>query len=261
MLFITVLPAVFRRRSPVAFEFAIPVVCLPPVPRSCVHAMCVRVLFAVCTCLIIDLFIPKKRSGLLSYGSYIYCTSMREVVRCGMQAVATGHEAAKKHETGQLKPSNSPSIAQIIQFCTRFMVRRRDFRLSLQPSSSSSSSSNFGQGGAAPNSSHWQPPSLSSSFSCSSPRGGGDQENPPPSHPASNNSSSSGGRGGRGGSGFVDGRSSFAGRGAMGGDGRSGSGNASAIAREISLEMSPCMPVHVSCGFVIERNGIRGVGR
>lgn len=33
-----------------------------------------------------------------------------------------------------------------------------------------------------------------------------------------------------------------------------------AIAREITLEISPSIPVHTSCAFVIERDGISGVG-
>lgn len=36
--------------------------------------------------------------------------------------------------------------------------------------------------------------------------------------------------------------------------------NTTAIAREITLEMSPSMPVHSSCGFVIDTDGVTGVG-
>lgn len=116
------------------------------------------------------------------------------------------------------------------------MVRRRDYRLSLQPSSNS-----------YPRDHQASPPITAA-------RGGGQENPPPPGTTSDNDSNSSGSGGGYGGS-FGSGRSEAAG---MGGG---GNGVGGAIAREITLEMSPCVPVHASCGFIIEREGVRGVGR
>jgi len=146
--------------------------------------------------------------------------------------------------TQKTRAKTLPPLPSAKTNAARFMVRRRDFRLSLlQPSSP-----NSGKAGA-PSSRVLPAPATT----------GGGQENPFPSLPANN-----GGRGGidagagAGAGGFGNGDAGFSGRAVGGGLSTAG---ASAMAREISLEMSPCVPVHASCGFVIEREGVRGVGR
>eukprot|EP00752_Nemacystus_decipiens_P003395 g3141.t1 len=132
---------------------------------------------------------------------------------------------------------NVPAMGLLWSQCinARFMVRRRDFRLSLQPSSN-----------AYPRDDQVSPPIAGSS--------GNGQENPPPPHSTFDDDSSGSGGGGCGGR-------QLGARGVGPGVGGTGVGVGSTIAREITLQMSPCVPVHASCGFVIEREGVRGVGR
>ncbi|CAN0042458.1 unnamed protein product [Scytosiphon promiscuus] len=94
---------------------------------------------------------------------------------------------------------NVPAMGLLWSQCinSRFLVHRRDFRLSLQPSSASSTSNSAAAGPAA-----------------------GRPTTAPTPPPSSSN-----------------------------------------MAREITLDMSPCVAVHAACGFVIEREGVRGVGR
>ncbi|CAM9619866.1 unnamed protein product [Ascophyllum nodosum] len=39
-----------------------------------------------------------------------------------------------------------------------------------------------------------------------------------------------------------------------------GGGRSTAVVREITLQLSPCIPIHTSCAFVIERDGISSAG-
>eukprot|EP00903_Cladosiphon_okamuranus_P014531 g13478.t1 len=133
-------------------------------------------------------------------------------------STATGGSGGAQRDGGDNVPAMGLLWSQCIN--ARFMVRRRDYRLSLQPWSNS-----------YPRDHRASSPPLAAG------RGGGQQQHPPPRDSSSLNSSDS-----VGGSGF-------------------GNGVGSAIAREIALEMSPCVPVHASCGFIIEREGVRGVGR
>ncbi|CAM9686097.1 unnamed protein product [Ectocarpus fasciculatus] len=131
---------------------------------------------------------------------------------------------------------------------TRFIVRRRDYRLSLQPPPSSSESGSGRR--ATPNPRDQSSSSLSSPSAAAAaarrPGAGGGRGDPSLVHPPEPNAG--GGGGGSGG----------------GGAGSRPAGpppcSSSAIAREITLDMSPCVPVHARCGFVIERSGVRGVG-
>ncbi|CAB1118285.1 unnamed protein product [Ectocarpus sp. CCAP 1310/34] len=128
---------------------------------------------------------------------------------------------------------------------TRFKVRRRDYRLSLQPPPSSESGS---RQRATPNPRDQNSSSLSLPSAAAARRlGGGGGVNPPLVHPPDPNV---GGGGGGSGDGGVCSRSA----------GPPPCSSSSAIAREITLDMSPCVPVHARCGFVVERSGVRGVG-
>lgn len=150
----------------------------------------------------------------------------------------------KHNETKSMHPEPTapppPSHAR-----PRFIVRRRDYRLSLQPPPSSESGS---RQRATPNPRDQNSSSLSLPSAAAARRlGGGGGVNPSLVHPPDPNVGGGGGGSGGGGVGF---RSA----------GPPPCSSSSAIAREITLDMSPCVPVHARCGFVIERSGVRGVG-
>eukprot|EP00904_Undaria_pinnatifida_P013906 jgi/Undpi1/9646/HiC_scaffold_27.g12102.m1 len=157
---------------------------------------------------------------------------------------------------------NVPAMGLMWSQCinSRFIVRKRDSRLPLQ--SSPRGSGGGGGGGDGDGSTSCR----ESSFRSSSPSvfdesergarsttgnatgnaiptilpsgasGGGDGGGP------SKNSADGGGGGGGGG-------------GVIGGGGARRTG----FARELTLEMSPCLPVRTACAFVIERDGISGL--
>lgn len=145
-------------------------------------------------------------------------------------------------------------------FC-RFKIRRRDFRLPALLPRPLNQRDPHGGGDGDGDAETPSPPSSAITNSTSRHRAGlvetGDEETLPlPLRQGSSGSSS--GRDGRV-LGF-EGRAGGIRGGGGGSGGEGGRGQGTAVAREMILDMSPCMPVHTGCGFVIERDGVRGCG-
>lgn len=183
--------------------------------------------------------VQRRQQGRCVFFSYVHIFKINMIAPRTRSICLPSPSLRRKQTRAKALPPPPPLPPVNNTVAARFMVRRRGFRLSLlQPSS--------------PNSGRAGTPT----------RAGGGQENPVPSLPAHGNGGGGSGAGAGGGvgddCGNGDGTWGFSGRGAGGGLATAG---ASTVAREISLEMSPCVPVHARCGFVIEREGVRGVGR